>query len=328
MLVALAVVGLLALALDWHEVQRLVGRADWWLALPALMSVAISYAALSGGLVSIGRLVGLRIPRDAFVRIAFISVAINHVVSLGGVAGYSVRTALIVRHGGRTGPALTMSLLHSYLNNVMLAALLQVALFEVALGPASKPGLREALLLAALLTSGAVALCGAAVFTGRLRARLLRGIVALARVLPRRWRDHVRDISLEADAALAATTRAFRSTPRAALAPVVFLIVDWVATLATLWCCLAAFGDRVSLGTLVGGGAIGMTAGFLSLVPGGLGVQEGSFALVFSWFGVQVEHAALAAVLFRVLYYFVPFLVSLPLYLGATRIPTTEATRP
>jgi uncharacterized protein (TIRG00374 family) len=327
-LVGLAAVGLLAVALDWHEVRRLLARADWWLAVPALVCVAVSYAALSAGLVSIGRILGIRMPRSTFMRIAFISVAINHVVSLGGVAGYSVRTALVVRHGGRTGPALTMSLLHSYLNNVMLAALLQVALVEVALGPASKPGLREALLLAAVISSGAVALCGAAVFTVRLRARLVRGIVALARALPRRPQARIRDVVSDIDAALASTTRLLRAAPRTALAPVAFLVIDWVATLATLWCCLAAFGDRVGVGTLVAGGAIGITAGFLSLIPGGLGVQEGSFALAFSWFGVQVEHAALAAVLFRLLYYVLPFLVSLPLYLGATRLTRTHVSSP
>ena len=70
----------------------------------------------------------------------------------------------------------------------------------------------------------------------------------------------------------------------------------------------------LKLGVLISGFSIGMTAGVLSMVPGGLGVQEGSMAGVYALLGVPVHQAILAAILFRVLYYFAPYLFSLSLY--------------
>ncbi|MGB3681320.1 MAG: flippase-like domain-containing protein, partial [Rubrobacteraceae bacterium] len=96
--------------------------------------------------------------------------------------------------------------------------------------------------------------------------------------------------------------------------PLVFVVGDWGASIATLWFCFAALGQPVSPGILIAGFAVGVTVGMLSMVPGGLGVQEGSMAATYALFGVPLGQAALAAVLFRLVYYIVPFLVSLAFY--------------
>ena len=62
------------------------------------------------------------------------------------------------------------------------------------------------------------------------------------------------------------------------------------------------------------GFAIGVTAGLVSMIPGGLGVQEGSMAGVYHLLGVPLQQAILASILFRVMYYFIPFFLSLPSY--------------
>ena len=48
----------------------------------------------------------------------------------------------------------------------------------------------------------------------------------------------------------------------------------------------------------------------VSMIPGGLGIVEGSMAGIFYLFGVPLEQATLASVLFRVIYYLVPFALS------------------
>ena len=58
----------------------------------------------------------------------------------------------------------------------------------------------------------------------------------------------------------------------------------------------------------------GVNAGAASLLPGGAGVQDGSTVGMFVVFGVPLESAVLATVLFRVVYYLIPFGLSLPLY--------------
>ena len=50
------------------------------------------------------------------------------------------------------------------------------------------------------------------------------------------------------------------------------------------------------------------------MVPGGLGVQEGSMAGVYHLLGVPLEQAVLVSLLFRLVYYVIPFGVSLAFY--------------
>ena len=68
------------------------------------------------------------------------------------------------------------------------------------------------------------------------------------------------------------------------------------------------------MGVLITGFAVGITVGVLSLVPGGLGVQELSMAGIYSLLGVPFAQAVLVASLFRVVYYFIPFVMSLSFY--------------
>jgi uncharacterized membrane protein YbhN (UPF0104 family) len=75
------------------------------------------------------------------------------------------------------------------------------------------------------------------------------------------------------------------------------------------------------LGTLLSGFGIGVSAGNISMIPGGLGIQEASMAGVYSILGTPFAQAVLASILFRVVYDFVPFLLSLALYGWLLRKP-------
>ena len=63
-----------------------------------------------------------------------------------------------------------------------------------------------------------------------------------------------------------------------------------------------------------------MAAGVMSMVPGGLGVQEGTMAGVYHLLGVSLEQAVLVSLLFRLVYYMVPLGVSLVFYWHVLRV--------
>jgi len=65
---------------------------------------------------------------------------------------------------------------------------------------------------------------------------------------------------------------------------------------------------------LLTGFTLGITAGAVSMVPGGLGIQDGSMAGLYALLGVPLQKAVLASILFRLVYYLVPYLVSLIFY--------------
>ena len=101
--------------------------------------------------------------------------------------------------------------------------------------------------------------------------------------------------------------------------PLVFLGVHWCAMVGVFWCCLSAFAPSVDAAVVVGGFSLSVVAGFASLLPGGLGVQDGSLTAVLALQGVPVEDAVLGALLFRFVYYVTPFLVTLPVYASFLR---------
>jgi uncharacterized protein (TIRG00374 family) len=75
-----------------------------------------------------------------------------------------------------------------------------------------------------------------------------------------------------------------------------------------------ALGTAVKPAALVTGYVIGIMAGVVSMVPGGFGIQEGSMAGIYGLLGIGFEQAVLAAILFRILYYLVPYFLILPFY--------------
>ena len=85
-------------------------------------------------------------------------------------------------------------------------------------------------------------------------------------------------------------------------------------TLLSLWLCFESVGQAPDLGVLLAGYGIGLAIGMVSLVPGGLGVQEGSMAGVYTFLGIPLSEAVAVATLFRAVHFFVPFLLSLLLY--------------
>ncbi len=89
--------------------------------------------------------------------------------------------------------------------------------------------------------------------------------------------------------------------------------LDWLGSVFVLSFCLDAFGPEVPFGVVVTGFVLGIMAGLISMIPGGLGVQEGSMTGVFALLGVPFSQAFLAAILFRAIFFFLPYLISLPI---------------
>jgi uncharacterized protein (TIRG00374 family) len=157
----------------------------------------------------------------------------------------------------------------------------------------------------------AIVIATAVVFVGPIRSAVLR-------ILNRLWhlfrRRNSTSFLSDLDAALTLGAAKVRSHPSALALPLGSMLANLVFTVVSLWFCFAAIGNQLGPGVLVIGFVIGVSAGNLSMVPGGLGVQEASMAGMYALFGVPFAQAVLAAVLFRVVYDFIPFFVSLAMY--------------
>jgi uncharacterized protein (TIRG00374 family) len=177
-----------------------------------------------------------------------------------------------------------------------------------------------------------IALVGLLIFAGATAALLwppLRRalIAAAARIACRFLGRDLGPTLASYDQSLAAGVIALRRRPAVLLAVILLVAVDWLASALALGYCFEALGRPLAPGVLFTGFVIGTMAGVVSMVPGGLGVLEGSMAGIFALLGVPFGRAVLAVILFRAVYYFLPYVFSLGFY-GLMAKATRPGPRP
>lgn len=81
--------------------------------------------------------------------------------------------------------------------------------------------------------------------------------------------------------------------------------------IATLWACLAAVGIHATAGAAGSALMLGTVARTLGLVPSGLGTSEAAVVWGFGQFGVALEPALAAAILYRGVSFWLPLVPGL-----------------
>jgi uncharacterized protein (TIRG00374 family) len=309
--IVVVLVGVLLVALDWHEARQLVDEADWELTLVALLFTTVSYLCLSYSFVMVNRVFGIGVVWRELLEIGFVSSALANVTGLGGAAGHSLRVVVMQRRGITSGNILAASIFHTYLYGLAMFGLLPLGLIYLIVNHPLGEDAAMGVIFATVMVVLAIIVATAIVFVSPIRS-------VVVRILNRLWHflKHRNNISFlsDFDAALTLGAAKIRSRPLALALPLGSMLASWVFTLVSLWFCFDSIGDPLGFGVLVTGFAIGISAGSLSMVPGGLGVQEASMAGMYALFGVPFAQAVLASILFRVVYDFVPFVVSLGFY--------------
>jgi uncharacterized protein (TIRG00374 family) len=312
--VLVALSGIVFIALDWKNIKPALAQANWKLIPFALLATAVSYACISLSFAKVSKLLGVGMQTRELSSVGFISSSLNHIVLSGGAAGYSVRFMLMNRHGVTMRVVIAVSILHFYLTALWMITMLPVSMIYLGL---NAPLNQTTAMF--LTTVGAFFLLGTAVITMLIfsHKRRKKAIGTLTRVVPALTG---RDISapLERfDATMEEGIQAMRRQPGAVVIIAFLVVFDWLFSAAALWVCFRALDLAPSAGQLVSGFVIGTVAGVSSALPGGLGVQEASMTGIFALYGNPVEKAALAAILFRLVYTIIPYLVSLGFYRAA-----------
>src|SRR5205814_6367469 len=112
----IVLVGVLIAAMDAEEAMHILRHPAWrWFPL-ALVFTGLSYLCLSGSFSSINEIFGIRLRRKDQMEIGFVAFSLNNLVSVGGLAGYSLRLFLLRRRGMAGGDIVGASLVHSYAN--------------------------------------------------------------------------------------------------------------------------------------------------------------------------------------------------------------------
>ncbi len=315
-LIVFVILAALIVVLDWEDVQQIIGKAQWELGLLALLFTFISYFCLSYGYVLVNRLFSIGATRKKLFEVGFVSTTLNNILGFLGAAGHSLRVELIKQRGIDAGEVLAASVFHSYLNNVMLLGLLAVGLISLLSrsivfgGSAIGLALIAAILVVTLIISTVI------IIIPQVKSRLLRYINSI-------WHFFThRDISKflgDFNHALAHGLAALKNNPWKLAFLLGLMAGEWAFQAVALWFCFDSLGNTPLFGVLLFGFGIGLSAGNLSWIPGGLGVQEASMAGIYALLGMSFTQAVLVAILFRIVYDFIPFLTSLPFYAHVIR---------
>ena len=313
---AFVVVAAVLIALKWKEVSQVLAQATWQYTALAVASCLASDACLSYGYVLVNRAFSIKMGSLELLEIGFVSSTLNNVMALAGAPAHSMRVMLTKQRGVDSGEIVAASLFHSFVSNVVILALFIVGLVSLLFGHVVLGSSPATVIFAVVMVVALFVLVTAIMVVRSLRKWVLRLVKTVWK-----WASH-RDISPfmnDLDGALSRGLGGFKRHRLLLVGLVLVEVADWALSAGGLWFCFAALGKGPSLNVLVAGFSIGISAGNLSMVPGGLGVQEASMAGVFALLGVPFAQAALAAILFRVTNNFVPFFVSLPFYAHLVR---------
>jgi uncharacterized protein (TIRG00374 family) len=331
-------VGLLALAAlfyfaDLGELATTLRQANIWLLPLPVLCVALSYVTLALSYQGIGTAAGYTLPFGEMLKITFVANTANYLVATGGLSGFAVRMYFFTRHSIPSGTAIVISLAQTFLTNVsMLLFILAGFVYLFAVHDLRGPAMVTTSVLVVIFLAAAL-LAGLMLFHARLRRRTLFSIAQFThwfmhRVVPNRApaRTHIWRYQFNLNRGIAFLLEQRRQM----IAPLLYILADWVFTLLVLYTSFVAVRHPVSAAYVVVGFALGIVLSLASLIPGGLGVMEGSMAAIYTSLGVPYETAVVAVLIFRIAYYVLPLLFSLlflrGMFLQGTHLrPSAEA---
>lgn len=313
LVVGLAALVIMFVASDGRKLLETAATIDLRLLVLPLACGVASYVVMARSYEGIATAAGARIPYWEMLKITFVANTMNYVVSAGGLSGFAVRLYYFIRLGTPSGTAVIISLVQTFLTNVVLLLFL-LGGFTYLLRAHELRGYAlgtTAVLLAVFVIAAAVALL--LLLHRELRRRTLFILAEAAhwilhKLAPRHkpprvhvWRFQ-RNLNRGIEFMLA--------RKRHMIAPTLWILLDWVITLLVLYGAFLAVRHPIPLSFVIVGFAVGMILSLVSFVPGGLGIMEGSMAAVFASLSVPFETAVVAALIFRVAYYFLPMIIS------------------
>jgi glycosyltransferase 2 family protein len=323
LILAIIVVGVILVALDWENMRQVLTDADWRYLPLVLLFTFLSYAFYSYAYAFVSQLLGIPMRKRELAEVCFISTVVNHVITTGGVVGYSLRYLLMKMYNVTLKDVLTSSILHYYLTSLDMLTFLPLCFIFLLLKASVPRGAAIVLGLMTLLFSILLVLITVLVLFPSRRRPIINFLAYLGRKLLHR---DLQNWLTQFDDTLTCGTEAFRHKPIVLVWVMLFTLLDFSSSIIAMGFVFEALGPPVKAGALVAGYVIGIMAGLLSMVPGGFGVQEGSMAGIYALLGVQLEQAILAAILFRILYYLLPYFLILPFYTRLQRRAAKQET--
>ncbi len=317
MLAVVAGFGLILSISDVQKILRLAQKIEIPFLVLAFIAAILSYLFIGLALRRLLDLVGERLSFKEMFAISWVSTSVNYLISTGGVGGLTMRVFLLRKKDISFSETFLVSFVHNFMINGVLIGFVMFG-FGYLL---TNKGLR----FYHHLTSGIV-----------LAITLTLSLLATGSVINKAFRERFIDffygvinrISVKftqktvfQEASLAEFKEEFHqgislmlSRKRDMVLPLLYVFLDWLGCLITLYLSFITIGYPISPGVLLVGFAVGIFVSIISFIPGAIGIMEGSMAAIYYSLAVPLEVAIVAVLLYRIVYYVFPFLTSIVLY--------------
>jgi len=313
------ILGVLLFLSDLRALGDVISRLNGWFLLLALAATVVSYLFNYLAFRGLTRAAGCDVGGSQLFLIAFASATVSSVFSAGGVSGMTVRVFFLRRQGVRGHTTLIIALVSTLLNNVVL--LLFVVLGFGRLLFSGTLGWIQQLICAVIVGISSVLVASA--FIGLYNRKVLDLVLRLGTSIMRRLAvkfPNAPPLRRATEEKLALfrsefheATALITSRKRRIAVPFAWLLADWAFAAGVLYACFLAVGVHLSPGALAAGFAVGVFVYLISVVPGGLGLMEGTMTGLYVSLGIPLENALVALLAYRILFYFLPFGASLAL---------------
>lgn len=295
----------------WQEAQT------HFLFLSLLSSVLI-YVSMGMSLYEVLRIMGKRINIGAAIGIALVSTTVNYLISSLGASGFALRAHLLSRRRVPFGKCVTASIVITVLLYFVLAVIiLQGSVLLMFTSSATTLQLVENFALIVVMCA-VCAMITAFLFNNKWRSKGIRNIFRLLnKVLYHLFRALIRKDSYDnfikqLDDGIDLIHRKKNKLTKT----IIYVCADWFFTIMVLYFAFRTVGVDISAGVLVAGFAVGMVTTLIPVLPSGLGAMELAMTTVFSQMGIDWDSALMATLIYRVVYYVIPGIISIFIYWG------------
>ncbi len=252
---------------------------------------------------------------------AFIINAIGYLVSFGGLTPFATQIHILENYGISPKNATLSRTLHVVVFNIFFNFLLAYGYISVFRGKGEEIKL-PLITTIIFLFSGLLLLFYLAIFLKKFRVAGLKGISAFFNIFFRllKMKKKVKpDLAISFFGDFREGCKDLFRKPGYFLILFIIAVLNWAFMLGVMFFSFLCLGYRINPGVLVTGFAIGQIMVVVSLIPGGAGAMEGSMAFTFKALGAPFESSLAAVLVFRTLFYVIPFFLCLPLYTGLKR---------
>ena len=295
----------------WQEVKTK------YLFLACLSSVLI-YVAMGMSLYEVLRIMGRRINKGAAIGIALVSTTVNYLISSLGASGFALRAHLLSRRHVPFGMCVTASIVITVLLYFVLSVIiLQGSILMFFNSSATTIQLIQnfALIVAMCTVCGIIT---AFLFNDVWRYKGIRNIFrwlnkflfhVFGALIPKGRYDNFMD-QLEEGIDL------IHQKKNRLTLTIVYVCADWFFTILVLYFAFRAVSIHLTAGVLIAGFAVGMATTLIPILPSGLGAMELAMTAVFAQMGIDWNAALMAILIYRVVYYVIPGIISIFIYWG------------